>query len=56
MFLFKMLEKRPTCMLSNSSQANDTTYVFCYDILTILHIEYVEYIHIYFHSVYSHPV
>lgn len=28
-------------MVSNSSQANGTTYVFCYDMVTILHVEYV---------------
>lgn len=42
------------CMCSNSSQTDGTTCVFCYDMVTILHVEYVEYI--FFNSFYPYPL
>lgn len=40
------------CMFSNLSRANGTTYVFCYDMVTILHVEYVKYM--YFSALFIH--
>lgn len=51
----KCWKKGPMCMSSNSSQANGTTYVFCYDIVTILYVEYVDYMY-FFSSFYPHPL
>ena len=42
---FKCWRKGPKCMFSNSSQANGTTYVFCYNMVIILHIQNVEYMY-----------
>ena len=42
-------------MFSNSSQVSGTTYVFCYDMVTILHAENMEYMY-YFNSFYPHPL
>lgn len=39
-------------MFNNSSQAKGTTYVFCYAMVTILHVEYVEYM--YFSTLFIH--
>lgn len=42
-------------MFSNLSQASGTAYVFCYDMVTILHAENVEYMY-FFNSFYPHPL
>lgn len=50
-----MLEREPMRMFSDSSQANGTTYVFCYNMVTILHVEYVGYMY-FLNSFYLPPL